>query len=188
MTDIDPSDEQYPALDRRYRHDKPLTRRRVIMELVGLLADGELTQAAMANRYGVTPSAITRFRDRHADAIAARLDENREAFDDLWIAKKAARLAAYQEMAERVEGVDDQVEELRAAIEANEYDDVDARLAAIKLYDSLLGRLIELERVRAVALSQVADELGAKPQRVKVEASGVTTRVHLVGVDMSALQ
>ena len=71
---------------------KPWERRQLCREL----ATGEHTHAVLGKRYGVTRQAITAFAKRYAreiDAIKADLDNE---FAGLWIAQKAARIAAYQ--------------------------------------------------------------------------------------------
>lgn len=60
------------------------------------LATGELSHVQLGKKYGVTRQAITAFRKRYArevDDIKANLDDE---FAGLWVADKAARIAAMQ--------------------------------------------------------------------------------------------
>ena len=61
-----------------------------------LLAEGDLTKAQLARRFGISRTAMTRFARRHKariEEIRADLDDE---FADLWIVRKANRLAAYE--------------------------------------------------------------------------------------------
>ena len=94
---------------------KPWERRQLCREL----AAGELTRAQLARKYGINRSGITRFAQRHAreiDDIKANLDDE---FAGLWIASKAARIAAYQADAERSEdgGYGSHYEQIRTRLQ-----------------------------------------------------------------------
>ena len=61
------------------------------------LAEGTVTKAALGRKYGITGQAIAQFAKRYAreiDDIKAQLDDE---FAGLWIARKEARMAQYQE-------------------------------------------------------------------------------------------
>lgn len=68
------------------------------------LAEGGQTHAELGRKYGVKRTAITDFKARHKrriDEIAAHLDDE---FAGLWVASKAARIAAHQRDAQLLEG------------------------------------------------------------------------------------
>jgi predicted transcriptional regulator len=108
------------------------------MDIIRLLAVNELTQKAIAERYGVQQSAVSSFSRRYADRIAEVRAELDNALAGLWIAKKENRVAHYMDMAE-------------------ESDDV-----------NLDADWNERRRVKAAALRAVADELGQIPNRSTV--------------------
>ena len=65
-------------------------------QLCRALAAGEVSRADLARRYGVSRPYITQFAKTHEaeiETIKARLEDE---FAGLWIADKAARVAAYQ--------------------------------------------------------------------------------------------
>jgi len=65
-------------------------------QLCRALAAGEVTRAQLARRYGVSRAYITQFARMYAaeiDQIKARLEDE---FAGLWVADKAARIAAHQ--------------------------------------------------------------------------------------------
>lgn len=68
----------------------------LIQELCRDLAKAEVKRAALARKYGVSGSAITKFAKRHAariDEIRAHMDEE---FAATWIADKKRRIEAMQ--------------------------------------------------------------------------------------------
>lgn len=77
--------------------DRPVGRRAwERRQLCRELAAGDVTQAALARKYGITKQAVSAFAKRHAaeiDTIKAQLDD---AFAGLWIAAKENRIAQYQ--------------------------------------------------------------------------------------------
>lgn len=68
---------------------------------VRLLAAGELTQAAVAERMGVSQSAVSQFRDRYAEEIREVAADMDNEFAGIAIADKVNRVAMYSEIAER---------------------------------------------------------------------------------------
>ncbi len=72
--------------------------------LCRMLAEGRMPQAEMATRMGVTPGAITQFKQRHAEKIAAIAADVENEFAGIAIAQKQNRLAVYeQELAKAIE-------------------------------------------------------------------------------------
>ncbi len=129
---------------------------------------------AIAEKYGVTPGAITQFADRYADEIAAvRADMDNE-FAGILIAQKATRLAMYEEIAER-------------ALEPTPKIDNKGN----QVVDRATGELVyEFDgRLAAQVAKQAAEEMGQLPTRVQVTGDMNTTTKYIVeGVDPGALQ
>lgn len=110
---------------------KPWDRRILCREL----ATGDMTRAQLARKYGINRSGITRFAQRYAAEIAAIKAQLDNEFAGLWIADKAARIAAYQ-----------------ADLEASEE-------------HATYGSHYEQIRTRTAILRAVAEELGQLPPR-----------------------
>ena len=129
--DLDQIPDAVPEVNGSAKRIAPWLRRTLCREL----AAGEVKRAALARKYGVTPAAITLFAKRHGaeiDAIKRDLDDQ---FAGLWIADKAARIAAYQA-------------------------DLEASAA-----DTKHAGYFEQIRTRTAILRAVAEELGQLPPR-----------------------
>lgn len=142
--------------------------------LIRKLALGGQSQAELAREYDVTDGAITQFRDRNAEAIAAIRADAEDEFAGILIAQKANRLAAYDELAQiamvPTPKIDNKGTHVRDA-ETNE------------LVYEVDGRLL------ATALKQAAEEMGQLPTRLQVAGElGVTTTYRVEGVDPSDLR
>lgn len=83
-----------------------LSRGYVKLEVMRLLAAGELSQTQIAEKYGVSPAAMTQFKQRNAEGIEEiRVAMVRGVGDELaglWIAKKANRISEYQNQIDRI--------------------------------------------------------------------------------------
>jgi hypothetical protein len=60
------------------------------------LAGREITRSAMARKYGVSPAYVTKFAKQRAPEIEAIRQRLEDEWAGLWIARKEARLAAYE--------------------------------------------------------------------------------------------
>lgn len=129
------------------------------------LADGKETQTFLANKYGVSQPMVSRFAAEHADEIADLRGKVEEAYAGLWIADKKARAAVYQEDADTVTQL---LENVGTGMRSNK-------------------EAAELLRARAAALKAVAEELGDLPVRVKLEGGANPVRHVLEGVDTDDL-
>lgn len=89
------------------RHAYPLSRGWVKHKLIHEVARKEKSTTQLAEEYGVTTSAISQFKTRHATRIAEVEQDIENAFAGLWIAQKEARLAEYQEDVDRIGDADD---------------------------------------------------------------------------------
>lgn len=133
-------------------------------QLVDDLATGIDTPGELAQRYGVTRSAIYAFRDRHRDDIAGRRDELGDAFASvtgLWIASKEARIAELQDGYERI-------------------------VAMLQADDTDPDMVPELQRTLVTILHEAAEQLGQLPSRVQVQTATVI-QYEIPGVDLSQL-
>lgn len=131
------------------------------LSLIRDLAEGKMTRATIAEKYGIAEPTLYHFQKTHAAAI----QEVRENFEDelagLWAAKKANRVAEYQTIAEQS--------------------------AALVESDPANERVATHQKVRIQALRTIAEEMGALPQRMQVQASVDPVRVEVVGVNTEDL-
>jgi len=75
---------------------RPLTNEWTKVKLIYDLAIDEKTQRDLAEDYGVSQPAITKFKKRHQEAIEARREKLLEEYAALWVAEKYNRLATRQ--------------------------------------------------------------------------------------------
>ena len=85
MTDVDVTGSDYG-------HRGTWERRTLCREL----AAGDQSKAALGRKYGISAAAVSQFARRHAAEIAVIKGQLDDEFAGLWIASKAARIAAYQ--------------------------------------------------------------------------------------------
>jgi hypothetical protein len=147
-----------------------LERAHIRAELIRLLATGEHSQTALAERYDVGQQSISAFAKRHAadiarvrTVLAAHADDE---FAHLWAADKRARIATYQDQV-------DQIADLMADPES-------AARAGVQA--------AEMWRTAQTALKSVAEELGQLPNRSTIaHEGGVSVRYEVVGVALEDL-
>ncbi len=84
------------AVGKRDPLEIPWTRR----ELQELLARGQKTQAELAERYGVSQPAISKFKTRHQATIDRILEDHMNSFADIELSEKVSRIETYQELAQ----------------------------------------------------------------------------------------
>ncbi len=149
--------------------EHPLTRR-IVQEM---LAHGGHTQQEIGDKYGVTQQSVSEFAARHRETIQQIRDNAADEFAGLAIARKAARLEAYQELLDacmqpvpKVAGKD---ADFVRDEEGNVVYEIDAGVA---------GRL----------LRNVAEELGHLPNRVTVGGELAVTNYTINGVDPGNLK
>lgn len=122
------------------------------------LADGVLSQERIAEKYGITQVAVSKFAGRNADAIDAARKKLEDGVAQYWIAKKEARMAVYQGSVEHLSDLAELVED---------------------------EKVPGVYRVMYTGLRNAAEELGhLSPKEVPV--SGQLT-VRLEGVDTEAI-
>jgi hypothetical protein len=94
----------------RGKLERAWAKRRLIIDL----AKGESTERELATKYGVAPSSINEFKQRHIDDVEAYRQDLENEFVGLWIAQKTDRLAEHQALYE--DGVSPRDRETRAML------------------------------------------------------------------------
>lgn len=141
-----------------------LERGDVKVKLIRQLALGELSQAELARRHDVTPAAMTRFVQRHAERIAEVASKLDDQFAGIELADKVARVAVLNQ-------------QVLADLELLADPDTAGKAGVQRA---------EMVRVIQSGVRAIADELGQIPARVQVQHSGALD-VRLNGVDLGAL-
>lgn len=77
------------------------------LQLLHELADGQMSQPQLAEKYGITPQYVSRVYNDNKEKVEAIRRDRENEFAGLWIADKKNRVAAYEEMAERLHDSDD---------------------------------------------------------------------------------
>lgn len=159
------------AADQKNKLERVGVRRALIVEL----ARGKRSQSQLAALYDCSQPAITAFKHRHAEEIKAIQDADMDEFAGLMIASKAARLAVYTELLEKVQQGTPKV----------------AGKDADYVRDPETGRpIIEIDAGAAArVLRNVAEELGHLPTRVQITGDvQVRTNYTVNGVDPDLLK
>jgi transcriptional regulator with XRE-family HTH domain len=143
--------------NRANHHSKIKAHRRLALKRE--VAEGKLSQSALAERYGVSPSAITLFKQRYALEIEDIQKNFENEFAGLWIAAKSQRIESYLQ---DVELIDEQL--------------------ANNPNPRNLGTLL---RYKQNALDSVARELNAYTQRIETNSKVNFT---VEGVNMENLK
>jgi hypothetical protein len=146
MKDVDEVKDSGSGRDTKL---KPWDRRQLCREL----AAGDVKRADLARRYGVSAAYITKFAKQHAaeiDDIRASLDNE---FAGLWIASKAARIAAYQ--------ADLELSEDHAKY-GSHYEHIRTRTQILKAVAEELGQLPPRQTVMVVPVVHVVEGVDLK--------------------------
>lgn len=85
-----------------YNPRRPLSNPWIRGQLIADLATGEYKQTFLAEKYGVSNSAISQFKTRYSPQIEERRERLIDEYQDLWISTKYNRLAALQTLAEEL--------------------------------------------------------------------------------------
>lgn len=144
----------------------PLERAGVRLALIRALAEESATQVDLAARYGVEPSAVTQFKQRHADRIASVRQDLANEFAGI----------AYADKRNRVDALSQQV------------DDVIALLADPDTAARAGVQYAEMARVVQTGLRAISEELGQLPGRQMSVNLGGSLDVQINGVDVSDLK
>ncbi len=149
-----------------YRDDGPLGGL-VRGKLIRDLALSGKRQTTLANEYGVTSAAISKFKTRHAMAIAAVVADSENEYAGILIADKRFRLNAYQELHE---------------IAMTPQPKVTPAGNVVHRYNTETGQDEEVTEVQLgearQALKAAAEELGQIPNKVTLSGQLDTTTVY----------
>jgi len=126
-------------------------------EVVAIIAGGD-RPSDIARLYGVAPSSITRFTERHAAAIAAMRTEVIKQVEDYYIAHKVNRIAALDKLYRLMDAEVDE-DGLAVTEVRHEYRNGE-QVAEVETRD-FRGSLVR--EMRGV-LKDAADELGQIPR------------------------
>ncbi len=137
------------------------------------LALGNMSQASLAEKYGVSPSAISQFKAKHAEEIKAIAANADDEYAGMWIAQKQARLAEY----ERLHGL--------ALTPTPKIDNkggyVIDRETGEQIYEVQLGEARQI-------MKNAAEEMGQLPNRLQIQGDMQTTTTYrFEGVEPDAL-
>jgi hypothetical protein len=145
-----------------------LVRRKVIRDL----ALSGMTQQAIAQKYGVTPGAVTQFKQRNAEEIAAVAAAADDDYAGILIAEKANRLAAYQELYELSLKPQPKIAPngkiVRETVPDEDGNEVDAIVTEVDV------------RAAATMLKSAAEEMGQLVQRQSISGDMQTTTTYRI--------
>ena len=130
------------------------------LRLIQELARGEKTHERLGEEFEVSPSTIGDFAKRYKREIEEAREDLSDVFAGLWVARKEARLAEYQQ-------------------------DIEDLTDAVELLEEPRSKLL---RVKHTALRYVAEELGHLPGRVQLHVENAKVTYAVEGVDLSKLR
>ncbi len=135
-------------------------------EVVRLLAAEEISQADIARRYDVTTSAVTQFKQKHADEIAAVRAHMDDEFAGLASASKGNRVRLLEEIGEK-------------ALEPVPKISANGKVTYVINEDGESEMVMEVDaRAAMAALKQVAEELGQLVARTQMSGDMQTTTTY----------
>lgn len=127
------------------------------------IASGTWTYGQLADRWGVSSSAVEQFANRHRERINEIKEDLSNELAGLWIAKRAAVLDALQEDAERLErlaeGFEGSEDTATAVAPA-----LNARRGALDLASKLGG--LQREQVDVNVTRVVHEVVGVEPEEL----------------------
>jgi hypothetical protein len=144
-----------------------LRRRKLIRELA--LREPGTKLGDIAKRYDVSASAITHFRNRHADEIAAVAADADNEYAGMLIASKAYRLALLEQIVEQ------------AGIPVPKVTPAGKIVHRLNAETGEEEEVMEIDvRAQMQAVKQAAEELGQLPNRVTLSGQIDTTTVYKI--------
>lgn len=156
------------------------------VSLIHDLAEGKLSQRALANKYGAeSVGTISQFKAKHKAEVAQAREALGNKLASLLIADKEWRLAQYQDTVGQVTEEVALVLARRVVFGTEDADSEDAEDGA--LVADVSGALARLWRARDRALRSASEELGQLPTRVAVTVSDMKIRHIVEGVDIERL-
>jgi len=111
------------------------------------LAAGDVTQAVLAKKYGITQPGISMFAKRHAIEIADIADHMNEQFAGLPLARKENRIASYER----------EIEILNEHPHASHHEWAKARMIAYRNMAEELGQLPPRQTVTVIPVTHVIE-------------------------------
>jgi hypothetical protein len=155
------------------------------LALVHALAANDQTQDQLAERFGRHEQAIAQFSVRNRAEIAEARRAMAGEFSGLWIARKEARLAEYQQKYDDIDvTLSEHDETVRALLAGCEDKGERRRLFSSLLSHADVNRYV-LTQLRILA--STAEEMGHLPSRTPGEGPAqVQLRHEVVGVDLAA--
>lgn len=147
------------------------------LQVMREIAVGEMTQTALAAKYGVSQSAVSQFSSRYADEIADIRADMANEFAGILIAQKANRLALYQELAE-------------IALTPTPKLATNGKTVTVLNADGEPETVMEVDvRAAAQVAKQAAEEMGQLPTRLQVQGGlDVTTKYTVTGINPEDLK
>lgn len=137
------------------------------------LALSGLSQTALAEKYGVTPSAISQFASKHREQIADVRADSENEYAGILIAQKARRLAAYEELYE-------------TALTPQPKVSPSGKIVKDQMLDPDTGQWVDAMvtevdvRAAAQVLKQAAEEMGQLPTRLQIQGDMQTTTTYRI--------
>lgn len=150
------------AREREIKKSRPIDRGYVRMRLIRDIADENQTDPELGKKYGCSHTAISQFRRRWAEEIAAVKASVEGEFTALWIADKENRIAEYQQAAE----------------------DIDVALDAVAGQGMTKDDVALLAEKRKI-MRGVSEELGQLPPRNNNTVQGATIIYQYDGINPS---
>ena len=141
------------------------------------LALTKTSQSELAEKYGVSQPAISQFKERRAEEIAAIAANADDQYAGMWIADKQARLAEYERLHE---------------IALTPTPKIDIKGKIVKDIDPITHEevvIVEMDGgLAAKVLKQAAEEMGQLPTRLQIQGDMQTTTTYrFENVDPDAL-
>jgi|ERR1700745_2019787 len=138
-------------------------------QVVRDLALGNFSQDELAEKYGVSQSAISQFKSRHAVEIAAVAADADDAYAGILIADKQARIAAYQAIHDE------------ALVPVPKVTPSGKPALRINKETGEIEEITEVDHRAAMqALKSVAEEMGQLPTRLQVSGELSTTTTYRI--------
>jgi hypothetical protein len=155
------------------------------LALVHALAANDQSADQLAEQFGRTEPTVHQFAMRNRAEIAEARRQMAGEFSGLWIARKEARLAEYQQKYDDIDVTLSEHDETVRALLAGAEDKAERR----RLFSSLLSHAdvnrYVLTQLRILA--STAEEMGHLPSRTPGEGPAqVQLRHEVVGVDLAA--
>lgn len=132
------------------------------------LAEGNMTIAEIAEKYGKAVNTIDKFKARNLDEINQLAAGAMEYLDTLWVTRKEARVAVLQNQVERIDDA---------------LDLIDTEDIAKPSVRGETPPTPELMKIQQNALRAVSEELGQLPTRAQLAIEKLQVEYNVRGVN-----